>query len=291
MDESTNNAERVMWIFACYDHDRVSAMSLFSNTAQYFSEEHAIDTVRSRFSIPETQIVNFIQPQDWHAPNVLAAATSFDVDMQKVNRRIIDYLASYDYESADVMQALTVSSAIPNPTLGILLICVDLQKLESAVKKQKKAPKEKKDKCVYCGKAATQYQIVFLYKDTFTFNRKVTETLPVAVPYCLDCEEQRKQIKKADENFDKATTTSIVLFIMGPILFVLAFLILEPSDKPVTLGLILGLGSLLVGYILYRSASAKHKLVDRTGIKTTDPYSYAEVRRAIKSGWTTEKSQ
>jgi hypothetical protein len=115
-----------MWIFACYDHDRVSAMSMFSNTAYYLSEEHAIDTVRSRFSISENQIVKFVKPDIWNAPNAVATPTSFNVDMQKVNGSILKYLESFNYQRSDILNALNVSSAIPNPKLGILLICVDM---------------------------------------------------------------------------------------------------------------------------------------------------------------------
>ncbi len=119
--------ESAMWIFACYDHDRVSAMSMFSNTAHYFSEEHAIDTVRSRFSINENRIVKFVKPDIWNAPNAVATPTSFNIDMQRVNSSILKYLESFNYKKSDVLNALNVSSAIPNPKLGILLICVDLR--------------------------------------------------------------------------------------------------------------------------------------------------------------------
>lgn len=119
--------EGAMWIFACYDHDRVSAMSMFSNTAQYLSEEHAIDTVRSRFSIKKNQTVKFVEPSIWNAPNAKATETSVNIDMERVNSSILKYLESFNYESSDVLNALKVASAIPNPKLGILLICVDLR--------------------------------------------------------------------------------------------------------------------------------------------------------------------
>jgi len=127
IDNSIKENESAMWIFACYDHDRVSAMSMFSNTAHYFSEEYAIATVRNRFSINENQIVKFVKPDIWNAPNAVATQTSFDIDMQKVNSSILKYLESFNYKKSDVLDALNVSSDIPNPTLGILLICVDLR--------------------------------------------------------------------------------------------------------------------------------------------------------------------
>jgi len=127
MFKSMKKNERAMWIFACYDHDRVSSMSMFSNTAHYFSEEHAIDTVRSRFSINENQTIKFVKPDKWNAPNALATSTSFNIDMQRVNNSIIKYFESFKYKRSEILNALNVSSAIPNPKLGILLICVDLR--------------------------------------------------------------------------------------------------------------------------------------------------------------------
>lgn len=119
--------EGAMWIFACYDHDRVSAMSMFSNTAHYLSEEHAIDTVRNRFSIKKNQVVKFVEPSSWNAPNAKATETSFDIDMERVNSSILKYLEAFHYERSDVLNALRVAMAIPNPRLGILLFCVDLR--------------------------------------------------------------------------------------------------------------------------------------------------------------------
>jgi hypothetical protein len=127
MFKSMKKNENAMWIFACYDNDRATAMSMFSNTERYFSEEHAIETVRSRFSIDEDQPVKFVKPEAWNAPKAIATSTSFNIDMQRVNSSIIKYLESFKYKRSDILNALNVSSAIPNPRLGILLICVDMR--------------------------------------------------------------------------------------------------------------------------------------------------------------------
>ena len=44
-----------------------------------------------------------------------------------MNQAIIKYLEGFDYQKADVANALKTSMAIPNPKLGILLFCVDLR--------------------------------------------------------------------------------------------------------------------------------------------------------------------
>lgn len=119
--------QSAMWIFACYDNQRVAAMSMFGNTAQYFSEEHAINTVRGRFSIPQSTAVKFAEPTKWHAPDVVATEMSFNVDIPTVNGAISKYLQAQGYDITAISAALNKASAIPNPRLGILLFCVDLR--------------------------------------------------------------------------------------------------------------------------------------------------------------------
>ena len=63
MKEDTKTNEKAMWIFACYDRERVQAMAMFSNAAALMSEEHAISTVRGRFSIGQNEIVKLVKPQ------------------------------------------------------------------------------------------------------------------------------------------------------------------------------------------------------------------------------------
>lgn len=118
--------QKTTWIFACHDYNRVSAMSMFGNMAQYFSDEYAISTVKSRFSIPEYQPVRFVKPNEWGAPNVTATQVSFDVDMTAVNGRISQFLLSQGCSNQNISIALNTLRGIPNPNLGILLLCVDL---------------------------------------------------------------------------------------------------------------------------------------------------------------------
>lgn len=119
------------WIFACYDNNRVSAMSMFGNTSQYYSKEHAFTTVRSRFSIPDYQPVVYVEPNEWNAPDVTATQASFNIDLQTINSRIQQYLETKGYSSEDILKALNTSSAVPNPSLGILLCCVDLRNVQA----------------------------------------------------------------------------------------------------------------------------------------------------------------
>ncbi len=127
MKKDNAKNEKAMWVFACYDRERVQAMAMFSNTASYMSEEHAINTVRSRFSISQNESVKFVKPHVWNAPDAKATTSSFDVNMPMVNQAIIKYLEGFGYKKADIANALKTAMAIPNPKLGILLFCVDLR--------------------------------------------------------------------------------------------------------------------------------------------------------------------
>lgn len=118
--------QKTTWIFACHDYNRVSAMAALENMAQYFSAEYAIATVRNRFFIPEFQPVRFVAPNEWGAPNITAAQTSFDMDMTAINGRISQYLMSQGYSGQNISTALNALRGVPNPNLGILLLCVDL---------------------------------------------------------------------------------------------------------------------------------------------------------------------
>lgn len=121
------------WIFACYDNNRVSAMSTFDNNSRYYSMEHAIATARNLFSIPDYQPVVYVYPNDWNAPNITATEASFNVDLPTINNSIIKYLELKGYNNQDILKALDVSSAIPTPNLGILLCCIDLRNTETRV--------------------------------------------------------------------------------------------------------------------------------------------------------------
>lgn len=121
-----SQAQRSIWIFACHDYNRVAAMSMFGNTAQYFTKENAIATVKSRFSVPEYSDFRFLNPNEWGAPNVAATQTSFDADISEIKRKISQYLESQGYSAQDISNGLSDFRGIPNPNLGILLLCVNM---------------------------------------------------------------------------------------------------------------------------------------------------------------------
>lgn len=127
MKKDNAKNEKAMWVFACCDRERVQAMAMFSNTAAYMPEEHAINTVRSRFSIGKNDTVKYVVPHVWNAPGAKATTTSFEIDMPLVSQAIKKYFEGFGHKKADVANALKTAMAIPNPKLGILLFCVDLR--------------------------------------------------------------------------------------------------------------------------------------------------------------------
>lgn len=122
------SAQGTMWVFACYDNDRVAAMSMFGNMAQHYSKEHVVDAVRNRFSIPNAQSIDYAGPTDWNAPVIKVKETSFDMDLTATYTNIGQFLMAKGHHPADIQQAINTSSTMPNPSLGLLLICVDMRK-------------------------------------------------------------------------------------------------------------------------------------------------------------------
>ncbi|MBN2879393.1 MAG: hypothetical protein JXN65_07155 [Clostridia bacterium] len=118
--------KHAVWIFACEDYEKVCAMAMFENVQHYYSQEHSIATVREQLSIGETEKMIFVKPAEWGAPKAKVVGSSFDVDMNKVNTNILNYLISYGYKKQEIEYALSRSSATMKPNLGILLISVNL---------------------------------------------------------------------------------------------------------------------------------------------------------------------
>ena len=112
-------AKKKCYVFGCYDHDRVVAMSLFQPGFYVFI--NVIKMVRNWQNVPSSVEIEYYEPKDWNAPDIVATSNSFDCNIDALYRQAELFLAKKEKINSEKLSLFSKTN-IPYPDQGLLLL-------------------------------------------------------------------------------------------------------------------------------------------------------------------------
>jgi hypothetical protein len=107
------------YIFGCYDHDRVVAMSLFQSG--FYSQDNIIKMVRRWQNVSESTEAKYFEPKDWKAPYIVATSNGFTCNIDALYSQAESFLVKTT--GFDTAKSCSFSRTnIPYPNQGLLLL-------------------------------------------------------------------------------------------------------------------------------------------------------------------------
>ena len=122
-----NDARKpAMYVFVT-SSDNALSMSMFNNTANYYSEEYCVSKIRANFGLSDDFPVHYIPQRLWNGPKPQQNGNSFTIDLPLVNALQLKYLVEKcKIDKDDANRSIMQAQAMQFPNLGLLWLCVKL---------------------------------------------------------------------------------------------------------------------------------------------------------------------